>query len=224
MKSDYKQKIYDLLTNEIDRDPKEYWKILKSLKLTDDEKEIPEIYQLEENIIKHIQNQANPPTVNIQIHGKKSFMIALPKSGHLNDPNRGNLGVYRVAVEDKISIASRLEVVVQGEVRNYDSIVKVTGIIEQSKEFLDRGKALIEKSVVHVTSNKIVKLMNISDRVPVLNVSTVVGNLSGAEVVGQVYNDKGCVLSNELEKLLDRSSASPEQGQNDNCLELLLEF
>ncbi|CAC5371666.1 unnamed protein product [Mytilus coruscus] len=48
-KSDYKQKIYDLLTNKIDKDQKEYWKILKSLKLKDDEEEIPEIYQDEEN-------------------------------------------------------------------------------------------------------------------------------------------------------------------------------
>ncbi|VDI05519.1 Hypothetical predicted protein [Mytilus galloprovincialis] len=55
----------------------------------------------------------------------------------------GKLGVYRVAVKDKVSIAPRSEVVIQGEVLNYDSAVQVTGIIEPSEEFLDRGKALV---------------------------------------------------------------------------------
>ncbi|VDI38821.1 Hypothetical predicted protein [Mytilus galloprovincialis] len=61
---------------------------------------------------------------------------------------QGKLGVYRVAVKDKVSIAPRSEVVIQGEVLNYDSAVQVTGIIEPSEEFLDRGKALVGKSVV----------------------------------------------------------------------------
>ncbi|CAG2251650.1 unnamed protein product [Mytilus edulis] len=134
------------------------------------------------------------------------------------------LGVYQVAVKDKVSIAPRSEVVIQGEVLNYDSAVQVTGIIEPSEEFLDRGKALVGKSVVMSDKTVPVRLLNISDSVQVLNVGTVVGNLSGADVVSQVDNHKDYALNNELEKLLDRSSENLGHGQKDKFTELLLEF
>ncbi|CAG2251652.1 unnamed protein product [Mytilus edulis] len=110
----------------------------------------------------------------------------------------GKLGVYRVAVKDKVSIAPRSEVVIQGEVLNYDSAVQVTGIIEPSEEFLDRGNALVGKSVVMSDKTVPVRLLNISDSVQVLNVGTVVGNLSGAEMVSQVDNHKDYALNNEI--------------------------
>ncbi|CAG2207441.1 unnamed protein product [Mytilus edulis] len=55
---------------------------------------------------------------------------------------QGKLGVYRVAVKDKVSIAPRSEVVIQGEVLNYDSAVQVTGIIEPVKNFLIEERLL----------------------------------------------------------------------------------
>ena len=113
---------------------------------------------------------------------------------------QGKLGVYRVAVKDKVSIASRSEVVVQDEVLNYDSAVEVTGIIESSEEFLDRGKALAGKSVVTSDKTVPVRLLNIRDSVQLLNAGTEVGNLSEAEVVSQVHNPKDYALNNELEK------------------------
>ncbi|VDI10936.1 Hypothetical predicted protein [Mytilus galloprovincialis] len=137
---------------------------------------------------------------------------------------QGKLGVYRVTVKDKVSIAPRSEVVIQGEELNYDSAVQVTGIIEPSEEFLDRGKALVAKSVVMSDKSVPVRLFNISKSVQVLNVGTVVGNLSGAEVVSQVDNHKDYALNNELEKLLDRSSENLGHGQKDKVTELLLEF
>ncbi|CAG2213721.1 unnamed protein product [Mytilus edulis] len=93
--------------------------------------------------------------------------------------------------------------------------VQVTGIIEPSEEFLDRGKALVGKSVVMSDKSVPVRLLNISDSVQVLNVGTVVGNLSGAEVVSQVDNHKDYALNNKLEKLLDRSSENLGHGQKD---------
>ncbi|CAG2190918.1 unnamed protein product [Mytilus edulis] len=137
---------------------------------------------------------------------------------------QGKLGVYRVAVKDKVSIAPRSEVVIQGEVLNYDSAVQVTGIIEPSEEFLDRGKALVGKSVVMSDKTVPVRLLNISDSVQVLNVGTVVGNLSGAEVVSQVDNDEDCTLSNYLQKIINRSSKILRHRQKDKVTELILKF
>ncbi|CAC5398884.1 unnamed protein product [Mytilus coruscus] len=115
---------------------------------------------------------------------------------------KGKLGVYRVAVKDKISIAPRSKVLIRGEVLNYDSAVKINGIIEPSEEFLDREKALVGKSIV--SSDKIVsvRLLNVSDRVQVTN---------------------ACTWS-EISAELKLSSESLEQGHKDKVLELLLEF
>ncbi|CAC5401135.1 Retrovirus-related Pol polyprotein from transposon 297,Retrovirus-related Pol polyprotein from transposon 17.6 [Mytilus coruscus] len=77
------------------------------------------------------------------------------------------------------------------------------------------GKALLGKSVVTSDKTVPVRLLNISDSIQVLNVGTVVGNLSRAEVVSQVDNDQDYALNNELEKLLDRSSENLGHGQKD---------
>ncbi|CAG2253632.1 unnamed protein product [Mytilus edulis] len=75
---------------------------------------------------------------------------------------QGKLGVYRVAVKYEVGIDPRSEIVIQGEVLNYDSAVQVTGIIEPSEEFLDRGKALVGKSVVMSDKTVPVRLLNLS--------------------------------------------------------------
>ncbi|CAG2229869.1 unnamed protein product [Mytilus edulis] len=137
---------------------------------------------------------------------------------------QGKLCVYRVAVKDKVSIAPRSEVLIQGEVLNYDSSVKVTGIIELSEECLDRGKVLEGKSIVTFDKTIPGRLLNISDSVQVLHVGTMVENLIGAEVVSQEDNDNVNALNNDLEKLLDRSSEKLGHGQMDKVTELLLEF
>ena len=137
---------------------------------------------------------------------------------------QGKLCVYRVAVKDKVSIAPRSEVLIQGEELNYDSSVKVTGIIELSEECLDRGKVLVGKSIVTFDKTVPGRLLNISDSVQVLHVGTMVENLIGAEVVSQEDNDNVNALNNELEKLLDRSSENLGHGQMDKVTELLLEF
>ena len=69
-KYEYKQKIYNMLSDKINKDPKEYWKILKSLKVTEEEEDIPEILREEEKIIKHFQNQGNPTSFNLDFKNK----------------------------------------------------------------------------------------------------------------------------------------------------------
>lgn len=100
------------------------------------------------------------------------------------DNQQIHLSLLGKFVEWRLKIKlSRSEVVIQDEVLNYDSAFKVTGIIEPSEEFHDRGKALVGKTVVTSNETVPVSLLNISDNVQVLNVGTLVGYLIRAEAV-----------------------------------------
>jgi hypothetical protein len=69
---------------------------------------------------------------------------------------QGRLGVHRVAVKENISIAPQSEVVIQGEVIDNLPNIRASGLIEPVEEFLDKGKALVVKTVV--TNDKIVPI------------------------------------------------------------------
>ena len=60
-KEQYKQKIFNSLTDTFNKKPKDYWEILRALKGKKNvEDEIPEILKDETKVIKHIQQQGNP--------------------------------------------------------------------------------------------------------------------------------------------------------------------
>ncbi|CAG2232037.1 unnamed protein product [Mytilus edulis] len=66
-KAQYREKIFNSLTDSFDKKPKDYWEILKGMKNkynVDDE--VPKILKDEEKIMKHIQDQGEPTFVNIK--------------------------------------------------------------------------------------------------------------------------------------------------------------
>ena len=64
-KMQYRQNIYNSLTDTFNKKPKDYWEIIKSLKgKKNEENDIPEILNDENIIINHIQNQGKPAKVN----------------------------------------------------------------------------------------------------------------------------------------------------------------
>ncbi|CAC5381634.1 unnamed protein product [Mytilus coruscus] len=68
-KYEYKQKLYNCLSEYINQNPKEYWNILKSVKNKTEKDEIPEVLKDEEVLIKHFQDQGKPSSIN------NAFMI-----------------------------------------------------------------------------------------------------------------------------------------------------
>ena len=64
-KYEYKQKICKSLSDNINKNPKEYWNVLKSLKKKPNiDEEIPDILRNEDSIIKHFQEQGCPSSIN----------------------------------------------------------------------------------------------------------------------------------------------------------------
>ena len=95
----------------------------------------------------------------------------------------GKLGVFRIAVKDKISIAPRSEVIVTGKVLEHREGILDTGIIEPYEDFVKKDIALVAKTLVKVTDTVPVRLMNVSDHVKILGAGTVVGNISHEKVL-----------------------------------------
>ena len=66
-KAQYREKIFNSLTDSFDKKPKDYWEILKGMKNKKNTgNEVPEILKDEEIITKHIQDQGKPTFVNIK--------------------------------------------------------------------------------------------------------------------------------------------------------------
>ena len=64
-KIEYKQFFFNSLSDNMNKNPKEYWNILKSFKKKSNEQEnIPEILKDESVIIEHFQKQGNPSHFN----------------------------------------------------------------------------------------------------------------------------------------------------------------
>ncbi|CAC5385531.1 unnamed protein product [Mytilus coruscus] len=80
-KYEYKQKLYNFLSEYINQNPKEYWNILKSLKNKTEKDEIPEVLKDEEVLIKHFQDQGKPSSIN------NAFMIDIKSQLKLLENN-----------------------------------------------------------------------------------------------------------------------------------------
>ena len=80
-KYEYKQKLYNCLSDYINQNPKEYWKIIKSLKNKTEKDEIPEVLKDEEVLIKHFQDQGKPSSIN------NAFMIDIESQLKLLENN-----------------------------------------------------------------------------------------------------------------------------------------
>ncbi|CAC5412569.1 unnamed protein product [Mytilus coruscus] len=80
-KYEYKQKLYNCLSEYINQNPKEYWNILKSLKNKTEKDEIPEVLKDEEVLIKHFQDQGKPSSIN------NAFMIDIESQLKLLENN-----------------------------------------------------------------------------------------------------------------------------------------
>ncbi|XP_061165068.1 uncharacterized protein LOC133174043 [Saccostrea echinata] len=116
----------------------------------------------------------------VDIARTKMFASGVEHDLHL----QGQIGCFRVSLEENITIPSRSEMICSGQLLSSPGI-KVQGplLIEPIKKFDTGGKALIARTLVDPAKNVTVRLMNISEQIQTIYKNTVVGVTSPVDVV-----------------------------------------
>ena len=95
----------------------------------------------------------------------------------------GKLGCYRVSISESITIPPRSEIICEGkvDVDKGELIKESDAVVEPYPKFKEKGIAMVARTLVKISDNVPVRLLNVTDEIKRINKNTVVGNLSPVE-------------------------------------------
>ena len=116
----------------------------------------------------------------------------------------GQIGCYRVAVAENVSVPPRSEMVVEGRVNDHISDHSQIGIIEQTDEFIITEKGLVGRTLVRSRNEVPLRLMNLSAQSQIVHAGTIVGLLSPIEeIITPINQAMSCANGNLPSHLKD---------------------
>jgi hypothetical protein len=116
----------------------------------------------------------------------------------------GQIGCYRVATAETVSVPPRSEIVVEGRVNDHISDHSQIGIIEPTDEFIKTEKGFVEGILVRSRDEVPLRLMNLSAQSQIVHAGTIVGHLSPiGEIITPINQDMSCANGNLPSHLKD---------------------
>ena len=98
----------------------------------------------------------------------------------------GKLGCYRVIVKERVSVPSRSEVVIEGQLVDCDSSDDCIGIIETSDGFLNSNRGVVARTLVNAGGKISIRYANFSNESQVLYPGTNIADFSPVQLVKTV--------------------------------------
>ena len=140
----------------------------------------------------------------------------------------GEIGCYRIALSNTLSIPPRSEIITLGEacLNEKETVPIGFGLIEPDETFIKSDNGLVGKALVHGDGKLPIRIMNLSTDSKVLHKGTVVATLTPVEDI--IENTEETSLSNNrklnpaLDDLFKRSSKNLSSGEKQKVREMLL--
>ncbi|MCG7879381.1 MAG: RNase H-like domain-containing protein, partial [Candidatus Thiodiazotropha endolucinida] len=142
---------------------------------------------------------------------------------------KGKMGCYRIAAAETVTIPSKYETIIPGQIKDKGIRFENMGIIEPFEKLAENKSLMGGRVLTKANENVPVRLMNVTDKPIVIRKGTTVGMF---EPVVQV-NDKRetntnssaiDALPDRLQELLDRSSKHLDKAQKDKLRSTLTEY
>ncbi|MCG8048186.1 MAG: reverse transcriptase family protein, partial [Candidatus Thiodiazotropha endolucinida] len=164
---------------------------------------------------------AHSVTVNVEgmvicIKGKKCPMT-----------KSGKIGCYRVIAAERIEVPSRTEMLLEGELVDWNKTAGEIGILESSEGFLNSNMGVVARTLVTAGGKVPVRYANFSNEPKTIYPGTNIANFSPAQVVNTLDQPKPKELRNvpeHLMELYERSSAGMSPAQKKQIARLLRKY
>ena len=128
----------------------------------------------------------------------------------------GSLGCYRVTAANDIHIPPRSEMVIEAKILGQHTFGKADYIIEPDDKFLERGRAMVGRTLVKGRETVPVRLMNITEEVQPIYKGTTIAKMTAAdeENLPQTFQEHTAgELRPDLRELLERSKRNLSHSQ-----------
>ena len=136
----------------------------------------------------------------------------------------GKLGCFRVIVTERVPLPSRSEVIVEGQLVDWDSSDDTIGIIETSDGYLNSNRGVVAKALVKAGDKIPIRYANFSNESQILYPGKNIAELSPVQLIRTVQEIKSKPPRNllkHLTKLYVRASEGMSSTQKKQIANLL---
>uniref|UniRef100_A0A8W8J6L5 CCHC-type domain-containing protein n=1 Tax=Magallana gigas TaxID=29159 RepID=A0A8W8J6L5_MAGGI len=119
----------------------------------------------------------------------------------------GAMGCYRIKAADDVHIPPRSELVIKGKISGDNKCATIDYIVEPEEKFLERGRALVGRTLVKGGENIPVRLMNITDVPQTIYKDTTIAKMTAIDAeksTARFEKQSSGELREDLHDLLDR--------------------
>ena len=136
----------------------------------------------------------------------------------------GKIGCYQVIVKERVYVPSRSEVILEGQLVDWDSSDDNIGIIETSDRFLDSNRGVVARTLVKANGKIPIRYANFSNEDQILYPGTNIAEFCPAQVLRAVQEVKTKPprnLPKHLTELYERASEGMSSTQKKQIANLL---
>ena len=136
----------------------------------------------------------------------------------------GKIGCYQVIVKERVHVPSRSEVILEGQLVDWDSSDDNIGIIETSDKFLNSNRGVVARTLVKANGKIPIRYANFSNEDQILYPGTNIAEFCPAQVLRTVQEVKTKPprnLPKHLTELYERASEGMSSTQKKQIANLL---
>ena len=136
----------------------------------------------------------------------------------------GKIGCYQVIVKERVHVPSRSEVILEGQLVDWDSSDDNIGIIETSDKFLNSNRGVVARTLVKANGKITIRYANFSNEDQILYPGTNIAEFCPAQVLRAVQEVKTKPprnLPKHLTELYERASEGMSSTQKKQIANLL---
>lgn len=128
----------------------------------------------------------------------------------------GAIGCYRISAADDVHIPPRSELVIRGKISGENKCGTIDYSVEPEEKFLERGRALVCRTLVKGGENIPVRLMNITEEPQMIYKDTTIAKMTAIDAeksTARIEKQSPDELREDLRELLDRGKGNLTYSQ-----------